>query len=166
MSARRRGFSLIELLCVMFLLTVLLTMLAVLLREIMRVERIQSAGFERILESKVLADQFRTDVASATKDVKEWNNFNADAATLILEMKNEDHIVYRWDNGKLTRHAFLANEAEHKKTLPIGGRHIDVEFIHADKQSIIRLRLHPLSDEKRDAGKSLEFAASLGGDWR
>src|SRR5215203_3190249 len=96
----RRAFTLIELLCVMMLLTVAITVLALLLRETMRVERIQSTGFDRILQGKTLADLFRRDVALAEKEEQEWNGFKADDVTLILRMKDEDHIVYRWEEGK------------------------------------------------------------------
>ena len=162
----RQGFTLIELMCVMMLLALLLTVLTLLFRDTLRVERIQSAGFDRILQSKSLADQFRADVASAETEELEWKDYQADEATLILRLKNKAHIVYRWHEGKLVRHVFEDDADDQTTTLPVGGKQVDIEFIHAAKQRVVRLRIHPTRDEKREAGRALEFSAALAGDWR
>jgi prepilin-type N-terminal cleavage/methylation domain-containing protein len=165
-NSRRAGFTLLEMLCVMMLLTLVLMIVTLMFRETLRVEQIQSAGFDRILQSKALADQFRGDVARAEADEKEWHLFKADASTLILRMKDKTYVVYHRDDRNLIRHVFLANDAEQTIALPIGRQSTDVEFMHADKQRVVRLRLHPLRDGNREAGNALEFAAALGGDWR
>jgi prepilin-type N-terminal cleavage/methylation domain-containing protein len=162
----RRGFTLVEMLCVMMLLTVTLMVMALLLRETMRVERIQSTGFDRILQSKTLADLFRRDVALAEKEEQAWNGFKADDATLILRMKYEDHVVYRWEEGQLSRRMFQAGKAEQTAMVPLDSDNVEVQFLHATSKQTIRLRLHRLRDGKRDTGHALEFAAALGGDWR
>ena len=59
---RRAGWSLLELLVVMMLLMVLIGVLALLLRESLATEQLQTATYQRVQQSKALADQFRADV--------------------------------------------------------------------------------------------------------
>src|SRR5207302_3922684 len=68
----RPGFTLIEMLCVMFLLVVLAGAMAILLKETLEVERLQTEGFDNMLQANALADQFRADVAQAQDAPRQW----------------------------------------------------------------------------------------------
>jgi prepilin-type N-terminal cleavage/methylation domain-containing protein len=157
----RRGFSLIELLCVIVLLGVLAGITALLLRETLGIERAQAAGFERILASNALADQFRADVARA-----ENAELQADPQRLTLKMKNDDQVTYVWQDGQLHRSA-VADGKQSKRTLPVGGKQVGVEFGRdGANPKLVRLRLVPLRETSPVAGQTLEIVAALGGNWR
>jgi prepilin-type N-terminal cleavage/methylation domain-containing protein len=160
-ATQRYAFSLIEILCVIALIAVLGVVLAMLLKETIAVERTQAAGFDKILQSNALADQFRADVAQAVVAPEEWNDYKADAKTLILQGKDGQHIVYRWRDGALQRFA-----SDLERTLPVGPR-VGVEFIRSGADpKLVRVRLHTLRDGNVVSGQSLEIAAALGGEWR
>ena len=185
---KRRGYTLMELLCVMGLLGVLGLVMAILLREVIRVERTQTQGFDRLLQSQTLADQFRADVADAQSSPQAWEQFKADAHTLILQRQNGERIIYRWQAGQLQRLTFedrampklgpsvqgvlgvaavpaLERRAIAERALPVGGKQVGVEFVR-DGVYLMRLRLQTLRDGSPAPGQTLEIAAAVGGDWR
>jgi prepilin-type N-terminal cleavage/methylation domain-containing protein len=162
---RRRGFTLIELLCVMAVVIVVTATLALLIRETLEAQRLEADGFDRLLQSNALADQFRADVAQAENAPESWKQYVADPETLILQMKNQDHVVYRWRNGKLDRFSFEKGK-ENERSLPVSSR-VAVEFVRAAPNArLLRLRLSTMRDGKVVPGQVLEIAAALGGDWR
>jgi prepilin-type N-terminal cleavage/methylation domain-containing protein len=164
-GANRRGFSLLEMLCVIVLLALLAGILTALLSETLEVERMQAEGFDKILQKNALADQFRADVAQAASAPDAWQQYKANPQTLILEMKNNSHVVYVWQEGNLVRHAFEDGK-EFERILPIGGSRVGVEFVAGPSPKLIRFRLHAIGDGNPLPGQSLEIAAALGGDWR
>lgn len=187
-SAKRRGYTLIEILCVIALLGVLGLVMAILLREVILVERTQAQGFDRLLQSQTLADQFRADVADAQSAPQAWQQFKADAHTLILQRQNGERIIYRWQAGQLQRLTYedlalpklspsvqavlgvaavpaLERRAIAERTLPVGGKQVGVEFVR-DGANLLRLRLLTVRDGNPAPGQTLEIAAALGGDWR
>jgi prepilin-type N-terminal cleavage/methylation domain-containing protein len=163
---RRRGFTLIELLCVMILLGVVSGILTMLLLETVAVERTQGESYERRLVRKALADQFRADVARAEQAPPQWQQHQAGPQTLILRMKDGEHVLYRWKEEKLERRTFAgANEAV--RHLPVGGDGVGVEFVRDGPDAgLVRLRLLTLREGRPLPGQALEIAAALGGDWR
>jgi prepilin-type N-terminal cleavage/methylation domain-containing protein len=162
---KRRGFTLVELLCVMACLAVLGTALVLIMNHILLAERLQAQGYDRIQQSRALADQFRFDVARAEKPLDRWDEFDAGPTTLILAMKSGEHTVYQWRDGALKRLVTDNGETtERAMPLPIGA---EVEFIAMDADSkLARLRLHIVRNGKIAPGQALEIAAALGGDWR
>ena len=187
-SAKRRGYTLIELLCVFSLLGVLGLVMAVLLREVIRVEGTQTQGFDRLLQSQTLADQFRADVADAQSAPQAWEQFKADAHTLILQRQNGERIIYRWQAGQMQRLTYedrampklgpcveavlgtaavptVERGAIAERTLPVGGKQIGIEFVRAGG-NVLRLRLLTMRNGNPAPGQTLEIAAALGGDWR
>lgn len=161
-NSRRRGFSLVELLCIIGLLAVIGLVMAMLLRETLDVERVQSAGFEQMLQRNALADQFRADVAQADKVLPAWRAYKSGADTLILERGKDSHIVYRWHDGTLRRKSFDGKQ-EIERVVPIGGDDTRVDFVGADAK-LVRLRLRVMQGGKAASGRTLEIAAALGGD--
>jgi prepilin-type N-terminal cleavage/methylation domain-containing protein len=162
---RRRGFTLIEMLCVMVLLAVVAGIMALLLRETLEVERTQAEGYDKILHDHALADQFRADVAQAEDAPATWQAYTADAATLILQMKNKGHVVYTWEEDALTRRAF---EGENilERALPVHGN-VELEFVRTGTGAkVVRMRLIALLAGNHLPGQTFEIVAGLGGDWR
>jgi prepilin-type N-terminal cleavage/methylation domain-containing protein len=160
---RRRGFSLVELLCVMALLAVVGLILALLLRQTLDAERTQSDSFNQMLLRNALADQFRGDVSRADKQLDTWREFGAGADTLILHMPDDKHIVYRWQDGELERMTFTGDK-ETKRTVPLGHKELKVEIDAS--QRLARLRLRALHLGKVLPGRTTEITAALGGDAR
>ena len=162
----RRGFTLIELLCIIALLAIIGLVMVLLLREAFEIERMQAATFNRMLETNALADQFRADVAAAEIALPEWQDYNAGKQTLILRMKAGDHIVYRWEDGRLWRRAFK-KAGFTERPLPVGVQAAKVEFLGpAPGLNVLRLRVHLTRGESIVPGKSIEIAAGLTGDFR
>jgi len=162
----RPGFTLTEMLCVMALLAVLSSILTLIIIGTLEVERTQAAGFDRLLQNKSLAEQFRADVSAAESAPAEWQGRRADEHRLILQMKTGAHVVYAWQDNTLRRQVYLDKQSS-EATLPASGPNVDVEFVVAEpKAKLVRLRLHTLRKGERAEGESLEIAAALGGDWR
>ena len=161
----RPGWSLIEALVVMVLLVVLGTTLALLMRESLEAERIQAVSYDRLQQSKTLADEFRADVARAEKAPAEWQDYAASPTTLILKMKGDHHVVYVWNEKTLTRLAFEGDKKD-SRVLQVPER-TQPEFTRAAPDSkVVRFRLVTVHLGKAKAGQTLEFAAAVGGDWR
>jgi prepilin-type N-terminal cleavage/methylation domain-containing protein len=166
LSRTRRGFSLTEMLCVISLLTIVLGVLAILLKECLDLERAQAENFERMAQHQALADEFRGDVARAEKAPEAWQDYKAGPGTLILQLKEGHHVVYQWKDGQLERRAIEGRE-EPARGIAIDKEKVDVEFVRDGSGSgLVKLRLFTLRDGKRSSEETLEIAAALGGDWR
>ena len=161
----RRGFSLIEVMCVMVLIAVLGSALAIIMNETLLAERLQAQSYERLQQSRALADQFRADVALAVTAPQKWRDHEAGPDTLILKMKNNDHVLYRWRDGALKR-LVTEDDEDTERTLPVGNQ-TSVEFVrHGADSKVLRVRLNTVRAGKTASGQALEIAAALGGDWR
>ena len=91
--------------------------------------------------------------------------FDAGPQTLILQMKNRDHVVYTGRDGVVQRLALAGKDAS-VRTFPMPGD-AKLEFHRtAPAGNLVRLRLVTVRLGKVVPGQSLEFAAALGGDWR
>jgi prepilin-type N-terminal cleavage/methylation domain-containing protein len=161
----RRGFTLIEMLCVIFLVTIMGMAFGHLLRETLEVERLQSAGFDKLLHINALADQFRADVANAESAPDQWQLHQADGRTLILHIPGEGYVLYVHDLDELQRKTFEPGR-ELLRTLPAVAN-VMVEFVRdVQYPNLVRMRLQPLRQGIPVAGQTLEIAAALGGDRR
>ena len=157
----RRGFTLVEMLAVMFMLAVLGGIMAMLLKETMELERMQTEGFDKILQHNALADQFRADVGQAESAPVKWGDYQAGSRTLILQMPKGGHVVYFWKDDNLKR--ILGEDKKvTERLLPTGDS--PVEFFANPK--LIRMRLPSLRRGSPLPGQTLEFVAALGGDLR
>ncbi len=92
--SRRPGFTLVEMLAVMFLLAVVAGIMTLLLKDTLDLERGQRLGFDNLVRNHLLADQFRGDVAKAIRAPAKWRDYEANAHTLILQMSADSHVVY------------------------------------------------------------------------
>jgi prepilin-type N-terminal cleavage/methylation domain-containing protein len=162
----RHAFTLVEMLCVMALFALLGTILTLIILGTLEIERTQAAGFDRLLQNKSLAEQFRADVSAADDAPAQWHDRRADEHRLILHMKTGEHVVYVWRDKILVRQIYAEKQST-EAALQVGGPNVDVEFVPAEPAGkLVRLRLHTLRKGKRADGESLEIAAALGGDWR
>jgi hypothetical protein len=138
--------------------------LTVLLRQSLQAERIQAEGLERLLQTRTLADLFRSDVARAGQAPPAWQDYLANDSTLILQMSEAEHVVYLWQGGKLLRRVLGKDEPE--RTLLVGEK-LRVEFGRdAGNPKLLRARILSLREREGKAPpvQTLEIAAALGGD--
>lgn len=162
---RRPGWSLLELLVVMMLITLLIGVIAMLMREALTTEQIQAGTYQRVQEGKALADQFRADVAAAETAPANWQNHVAGPDTLILQMKDQVHLVYSWRDGALRR-LTISGKDQNTRHLPVPGN-TKIEFDRSPPDgNLVRVRLLTVRLGKAVPGQTLEFAAAVGGDWR
>jgi prepilin-type N-terminal cleavage/methylation domain-containing protein len=160
----RRGFSLLEILCVLILMAVVGLALTMLLRETLQAERLQAEGLERLLQTRTLADLFRSDVARADQAPEKLLGYQAGASTLILFINDSEQIVYLWQGGKLLRRVLGKKEPE--QTLLVGDK-LRVEFGRdAGNTRLLRARVLALRGKNASPVDTLEIAAALGGDRR
>ncbi|HYT91610.1 MAG TPA: type II secretion system protein [Gemmataceae bacterium] len=163
--ATRRGYSLLEMLCVMVLLAIVGGGLTLLLMESLAVQRAQNESYDRLVQHHALADVFRADVASAEKAPEEWQQYTATSETLILQLKNGAHVVYIWCGEELERRV-CDGEEESSRMLPVG-EGVGVEFTRdGSGRELVRLRLLTLRSGNPLPGQTLEIAAAVEGDWR
>ena len=167
-TSRRRqpGFTLVEMLAVMFLLAVVAGIMTLLLKDTLDLERGRRLGFDNLVRNHLLADQFRGDVARAISAPAKWRDYEANAHTLILQMSADSHVVYLWRKKSLRRLDF-DKEQKTEVALAVDGAQTDVAFVQvATGPKMICLELRPLRQGMPLPGQTLEIAAALGGDWR
>lgn len=160
----RRGTLLLDLLVSIMMIGVLCGVFALILNQTMQAQRLQAESYNRLQQSKALADQFRTDVALARAAPQQWGRYFADQGTVILQMNDDEHIVYQWTDKSLKR-SEQAKDLVNERIVPVPFG-MTVEFLQPRESKLVRLRLTPTRFGKELAGQSLEFAASLGGDWQ
>jgi prepilin-type N-terminal cleavage/methylation domain-containing protein len=163
----RRGFSLIELVAVISMLSAILLVIAATLWGAVRIERADSAAFQRMTVQAQLADQFRDDVRHAVESPDSLGELSAGPSCLILKMDANRHVAYRWTGARLTRTAFVDSDVQ-TSPLPVGGDRVSVVFGEsAANARVVWMRLV----ESRGAGTSrrdwpVEIRATVGGDIR
>lgn len=159
---RRRGFNLVELTVVMVLLVFLLSLIATTLWGTIRIERTDSAAFQRTIRHSGLGDRFRDDVAKATAAPAKVAEHVAGKECLILVHPPSAHIVYSWKNNRLERIELSGDETQ-RQTIPVE-HDWKVEFALDEKnERIVVLRLFQI---RKDVAfkHPVEFQAALGGD--
>jgi len=161
----RRGTMLLELLVSVMLIGVLCGVFALILNQTMQAQRLQAESFDRLQQSKALADQFRSDVARARAAPEQLGRHIADHETLILQMSDDEHVVYLRENGELRRIVRVKEDDTMERIVPVPFG-MTFEFVYPEGRKLVRLRLTPVRLGKELAGQSLEFAANVGGDWR
>jgi type II secretory pathway pseudopilin PulG len=162
----RRGYTLVEMACVMILLTVVGGLLVVLLRETLLLKAAQAEADRQLAAQRVLADLFRADVAREANAPRRWRYYRADPRTLILENPDGGHVLYLWQEGRLERRVF-ADGQDSGSVVPIDGERVGVEFDRAGPAPrLVSLRLVTLRGARPLPGQTVTITAALGGDWR
>jgi Tfp pilus assembly protein PilV len=165
LSGRRLGFTLLEILVIMFALGVVMLLGTATLVGTLQMAQATTAGFDQQLLRSVLADEFRADVAQAVDAPAKVGEVTAGSMCLILRWADGRHIIYRWDNHELER-SEVAGSATTRRRLSLGRAGVAVEFTRAgNDQRLVILRLRqPWGSGKRQ--RQFEIAAALGGDLR
>lgn len=160
----RGGFTLLEIVVVMALLSVILMLIAVTVVGATRIERASADAHLRAAAWQELADRFRADVAGADAAPATRGGRDAGPHALFLQV-NGQPVAYRWDAGRLQRSAG-PNVDESARQLPLGSDRLSVEFARSGPDGrLITLRLFETRGEGNLVPR-LEIAAALGGDLR
>jgi hypothetical protein len=162
--ARRAGFSLIEILTVMWALSVALVLGAVLLVAAMKTDQVAATTLRGLAWRAELADQFRADVAGADAAPDRLGEFARGPSCLILRRPDGSHVIYRWLDGQLERIVRTA-DGETRRPLPVGPQDPAVEFDRTGgRPPLVTLRF--AESAARRGAPRVEVTAVLGGDLR
>ena len=161
----RAGFSLMEMLTVMWAMGVALGLGAVLLLAAMRADRVGAATLRTLAWRAELADRFRADVARAAAAPERLGELAAGPARLILRTPGGDHVLYQWQEGRLERVVWSGGRAT-RETIPVSTR--DVSAVAFDRSAgdrpVLTLRL--MEGAAYGEPWRTEVSAALGGDLR
>jgi prepilin-type N-terminal cleavage/methylation domain-containing protein len=158
----QRGFTLIEMLIVIFGLAICMMLGGTLVVTTLKVDRAGSTLQNRLAARNALATQFRADVHRAESAPAESGDIKASATCLILAMPGGDRIVYRWENEELWRMERIGGK-ESRRQMPLAQLGAKVEFVRPTPESkTVALKI----DGPASAGNRAEFVAAIGGDWR
>jgi prepilin-type N-terminal cleavage/methylation domain-containing protein len=164
MTSNRPGFTLFEVVVVMFLLGTLMLLVGAVLVGAFQTERLANHITQRQAGQEALADQFRHDVATARAAPDKGKEWTAGPAVLILRLDDTRHVVYRWDAGRLQR-TESGGAIPLARHMPLGGESFRVEFARSGgEHPIVSLKI---IETRRGVDQSpLEIMAALGGDLR
>jgi type II secretory pathway component PulJ len=166
MKLRRRGrlgFTLMEMLTVMWALSIAAVLGATLLLAALRADQVAATTLRGLAWRAELADQFRADVAAADATPDHLGDLAHGPACLILHQPGGNHVVYRWREGRLER-AVRAGDRETRWDVTVG-EGVAVEFDRAaGERPLVTLRL--VETPARDVTRRTVVQAALGGDVR
>jgi hypothetical protein len=146
----------------MILLGIVLFIGILLLAGALQTTQAVAAAHLRMRSAIALADQFRSDVASATEAPDRGEGAVAGPACLVLR-KKEGLVIYRWKEGRLSRSEEGAKRSE--AFLPLGPNCTGLEFRRwGPENRLITLRLTETG--RRTPDRITELSAALGGDLR
>ncbi len=151
----RRGWTLIEMIVVMFCLAVLLSLIGSIMWAVFRIQASATASFEELQSEARLADRFRADVAESRETPELAADFKADSLCLILRGEDGALIIYRVVHGRVDRTVLRADDSE-TESFRIGGADVVGEFSREGRLMTLSLR-----GAKRG---TLIIAAALGGE--
>ncbi len=160
--ARRRAFTLVELLCVMVGIEVALGFGAIMLIAAMRADQMSASGIERLRRHVELAQAFRSDVAAAESVPDQAAGYTNNPHCLVLQLPGSHYVIYNWGNGRLDR---IVNGPDGAVTqmIRVGTGNVDLEFSRSEpEQSVLHLRVR--DSMPNGAVRITNLAACLGGD--
>lgn len=161
---RRRGFSLLELAAMIFVLGLLLTMIAGLVWATVRIERAEAESFQRSITVGSLADEFRADVAAAEAAPEQLDRHVAGRHCLILQ-KKDGAVIYRWTGGRLERSEKTRGEVA-MQALTVPTQTTSVEFSRVkDKLGLVEIALRS-EGPPTPGNRPVQIQAALGGGVR
>jgi len=160
----RTGFTLIEILVVMAVMTVALGLGTTLLLAAMRTDQVGTATLHRLSWRAQLADQFRADVAGAAAAPDRLGDRTAGPACLILRTPAGTHVVYQWQGAKLIRIVGTGDTETRTPVVP-DVPELSGEFIRTDgDRPLVTLKL--VETPALGTARRAEVAAAVGGDLR
>lgn len=157
MTARpvHRGFTLVELLVVMYFLGVAMSFGTIMLLATFRIERFSAETIQRVTRLSQLADTFRDDVANATEAPETHGAFTRGPHCLILRQPNDVWVVYQWTDGMLLR-----RQDESRRVIVTGPGDVIIAFDRVGRL----IQMHLTERERNRTRQTWEVAAALGGD--
>jgi type II secretory pathway pseudopilin PulG len=163
MNRRRTAFTLIEILGVMFMITILLGFGMTLLLTAMRADQAASAMLRDVSRNAELADQFRSDVARADVAPEHLGEFTAGPTCLILG-SGGSHVIYQWKDRRLTR-TERGTGPETTRPIAINPEDTTLKFSRTNgPRPVINVKVIETPD--RGSPRTTEISAALGGDVR
>jgi prepilin-type N-terminal cleavage/methylation domain-containing protein len=161
---KRGGFTLLEMLVVMFAMSITFGFGATILLAALRIDQAGAATLRLMAWRTELADQFRADVARADAAPERLGELTGNGTCLILHWPDGTHVIYqRQDEGRLER-TVRASGGETRRVLPAGNPNVTVEFARGTgSRPLITLRL---VESTPGTSRRVEIAAALGGDLR
>jgi prepilin-type N-terminal cleavage/methylation domain-containing protein len=159
-GSRRSGLSLLEMLLVLFLLSVLLGIGLSLLIASLHAEQRTQGTLKRIADCQTLADRFRADVHAARSTPHTFEDWTASNTCLLLGVGPDEHIIYQWKENRLERFQRTGKQLT-RQTLPVSADCLSVEFAQPTPGLVVlQLREQPRAGQTLEG---LELAAALGG---
>lgn len=162
---KRAGFTLIEMLVVMFAMSIAFGFGATILLAALRIDQAGAATLRLLAWRTELAEQFRGDVARADAAPERFGEMTGGPARLILHRPDGVHVAYVWhDDGRLER-IVRAADGETRRVLPVGASNVSVQFARGDGgRPLFTLRL--VETPPTGSARRVEVSAVLGGDLR
>jgi prepilin-type N-terminal cleavage/methylation domain-containing protein len=160
-STPRRGFTLLELLLVMTVLSITLSFAGVLVLAAMRVDQMSAETMHRLTRSTQLADIFRDDVANSVSAPDSLGDYRRGPTCLILQQPGDRSAVYQFKDGMIERIA-RTSDGETRRPIALGPMEATVEF--DGDGAIIILRI--TERHRGMPGLRTEIKATLGGDMK
>jgi type II secretory pathway pseudopilin PulG len=162
-SSKRAGYTLLEMMTVIWMLSVVLGLGMALLLTAMRADKVGEATLRQLTRHAELADQFRADVAAAVEAPDRLGEFTAGPACLILRNAGGP-VIYNWHDGKLDR-TDRTSGTETRRPIAMASENTKVEFIRpAGEWPILTVRV--IETSPRGLHRQMEVSAALGGDTR
>jgi prepilin-type N-terminal cleavage/methylation domain-containing protein len=162
----RFGFSLVELLVVMWLMGTLFLLGGATLLGAIRLEQTADAAHERVMVRSLLADQFRQDVGQAVKAPETLEELRSGPSCLILARPGGRYVVYRWHDDGLERGEGVSEEDLFWRPVGLGktSAELTVDFARSGPEArLITLRIREVRG--RDIRpRDMIIVAALGGD--
>ncbi len=160
---RRAGFTLMEMVVVMWGMGIALAMGLALIFTTASTNRVGSVAADRIGHRSELARQLRRDVGRAETTLDRIDDFKASDACLILRMPGGSVIVYQWRGKALERREKVGGK-ERVQILPIAPRETETKVVFirpAASTGVVTLRV----TERKPHGPEdvSELSAALGG---
>ena len=162
---RRRGFTLLEILAVIWALSLVLFLGIVTLLGATQIQKVASTADHQNTLRGIVADQFREDVALATATPEAVGPLKAGPNCLILRLADGSYVAYRVEADRLQR-AALAKAGAAPYWMPLGGEGVAVTFARTGPdQRVLTLTIQePIGSGPRK--RTTEIMAALGGDLR
>jgi prepilin-type N-terminal cleavage/methylation domain-containing protein len=161
-AARRPGFTLLEILVVMAVISMVMAMSISLIVGVLRTHDADANLGTRLTAQALLADQFRGDVATAQAAPGRAGKFTASSRCLILRQPTGDLIVYRFAPAGLER-IEVHGDDEDSRMMTLGYQRGTVEFAREDRVLTLRC-VEWRGAEEEPVRHAVEFSAALGGD--
>ena len=158
----RHGFTLLEMLAVMWANGLLLLIGCVLVNGMYSIRQATQTTHDRITRQSTLADRFRADVAVGTALPENGDGQDASPKVLILAVDGGT-IVYAIEAGRVTRTATV--DGKRTDTAFVLGKKVSAEFVRPTEPiDLVTLRL--VESRTHGPARHSDIGAALGGDLR